>query len=480
MPTGLGKSDYLKEVVGAGHFLWLNGGMRKFILLTIAIILIARFYLGITRYLDVDEFAHLHWTYLITHGYLPYKDFFLYHIPLFQFALAPLFFLPPSWTIIVLSRIVLWILFIANLYLLYRITLLFTKNKIAGLMAVLIMAVFPMTFDKSIEVRPDLLMTFFFLTSIVLTKNRVFAAGFFYSLAILTFPKILFAAPALVFLLLRSTKKFIPFVVGLLLPITLFIFYLFANNMFIRGIDAIFHDSVAVSRSIGPFSLWLALSPYPLVYVTQGGISFPWIINTAVWISAIGGLVILWKNNRNHAIFFTLFFAGAILFLYIFPAPYLQYFLPLSYFASMLAAMMLVRFRLSGVIIVLLLFSFWQQWQLRVVPGADNGEQKQVVETILKISKPNDTVYDMVGSYVFRPDGYYICCHPYAEFVDQLSVRVPTLRDSLIAHHTKFIILDRTGQSLWKPKPEDLRFLQTNYVQSKYPKIYILITENIH
>ena len=80
----------------------------------------------------------------------------------------------------------------------------------------------------------------------------------------------------------------------------------------------------------------------------------------------------------------------------------------------------------------------------------------------------------MVGSYVFRPDGYIICCHPYAEFVDRLSPAPPTLKDSLIARNTKFIILDRTGLSLWQPKPDDLSFIKSHYLPSSYLKIYSL------
>ena len=80
----------------------------------------------------------------------------------------------------------------------------------------------------------------------------------------------------------------------------------------------------------------------------------------------------------------------------------------------------------------------------------------------------------MVGSYVLRPDGYYICCNIYSQFSAGLSVKLPSLAQSLVAKQTKFIILDRAGKSLWLPLPNDLTFIQTNYLPSLYPKIYTL------
>lgn len=173
--------------------------------------------------------------------------------------------------------------------------------------------------------------------------------------------------------------------------------------------------------------------------------------------------------------FWMAFIAGNILFIALFPVPYVQYVLPLSVAASVLAAHGLQKTTtaLNMIIIVTMISSFFLQYRQRTAPGAENREQLQVIRDILKISKPTDTVYDMVGSYVFRPDGYYICCHPYAEFADKLSHPPPSLRESLMAKNTRFLILDRTGQSLWKPKREDLDFLKTHYVPSPYPKIYI-------
>ena len=76
----------------------------------------------------------------------------------------------------------------------------------------------------------------------------------------------------------------------------------------------------------------------------------------------------------------------------------------------------------------------------------------------------------MVGSYVFRPDGYYICCHPYAEFAHKLTSGPGLdLAKSFIANKTKFLVMDRVGFVFWKSLDADKAFLLTNYLPMGNP-----------
>lgn len=462
------------------------------------------------RYFDPDEFAHLHWAYLVSIGQLPYRDFFFYIAPVFQWFLYPLFKLPPNPDILIFARLVQFLTYLGLIFLLYKITVSLLNRSVA-ILTILIFSVFPMTFDKTLEVRPDILMTGLFLASVYsLLKNKYFLSGLLFSLSLLVIPKIIFAIPAIGYLLFRQIRinKLIYFIIGLLIPFILFTGYLLKNNLLPLALQSIFQDSLIVNSGKDAFRPWVALSPFPLVYVNNGGISFPWIVNTAIWLAALAGLVILLVRKQIWGIFFLLFFTGATFFLFLFPVPYLQYFIPLTALASILAAILLKQlnrwliqaheeigqFRalrrrgpsvsegsqdtrnwtndLSALILILLLISFFLQFRERIKP--DNREQLGVIRDVLAISQPSDTFYDMVGSYVFRPDGYYICCHPYYEFIDKLSYQLPTLRDSLVTNQTKFVVLDRSGQSLWKPLPEDLNYLLTHYQPSGYPKIYVL------
>ena len=45
--------------------------MRIVYYIAIAFVLVMRLSLVLTRFFDPDEFAHLHWTWLMAEGYLP-------------------------------------------------------------------------------------------------------------------------------------------------------------------------------------------------------------------------------------------------------------------------------------------------------------------------------------------------------------------------------------------------------------------------
>lgn len=474
---------------------------RRFIplilIITIIGLLFTRLYLSITRYIDPDEFAHLHWAYLLSQGNIAYKDFFINFTPLYHALFVPLFWLPQNPSIVILGRLLHFLLYLLSLFLLYTLSIQTTKHRLMGLLTLVIYLVFPMTFDKSIELRPDLLMTVFLLAALVMigqkklwSRHRALMIGVVTGLSILTLVKILYAIPALMIYFFFQVPKnlrinlFFWTGIGIILPIACYLLYLGLNGASTLAFENIVHGSQLIKAGEGSFSPWLSFSPVPLVYVDAAGVSFPWLINTLIWIASIAGLLILTKKNRPTAFVFFLFLAGGVISLFLFPTPYMQYFIPLSPVISILAALCtsFVFGRIKGwfhvtyvfLILTMLLISGFLQYRTRVQKGADNQEQLQVIADIIKITNPDETVYDMVGSYVLRPDGYYICCNIYSQFASGLSLGVPTLAQSLTSKETKFIVLDRAGKSLWLPVPSDLTFIQTHYFPSSYPKIYLL------
>jgi hypothetical protein len=473
------------------------------LMLTLVGFLLARLQMAFVRYFDVDEFAHMHWAYLITIGKLPYRDFFYYVIPYFQWLLAPIFLIRPDATVLILARVWEYFIYAANVIFIYRLTNRMASNRHIGLLAAVIFAAFPMTFDKTVDVRPDMAMILFYLVSVDLiisvknwTVKRAFILGLIVSADIMLLPKIIFAVPALVYLFFvhRPRPQFIHVLwvlAGGIIPAMVFFGFLTINNITLPALNMILHDSVAVNVGKIPFSPWKALSPWPLIYVSSGGPSFPWQVNTAIWIAS--GVGLLWFIIRRplYGLYLGILTACGIVFLFEFPAPYTQYFLPLSVFAGIEAAFAVYLVHdlihkilrhhavteffyliIVGVIIAGLVQSFKIQYVIRVDPGNTNDEQLGVINDLLKISKENDTVYDMVGSYVFRPDAYYFCCHPYGDFAGSVTVKPPPLKDMLVKNQTKFVILDRTGQSLWLTPEPNLYFLKTHYLPSRYAKIY--------
>ena len=456
--------------------------MRIVYYIAIAFVLVMRLSLVLTRFFDPDEFAHLHWTWLMAEGYLPYRNFFFYIMPGFQWLLAPIlgiFGTTPSF--LIASRVFVFLVYGIVTWMVYRLSR-------SSLLAVLIFLAFPVTIDKTIDVRPDMAMLALYFGSILVKSS--FFSGLLFALSVLVFPKIVFALPALLYIrqpsLLLQWGVLRKWISGAILVGVGFLGYLWANDLIVQAVTSIMKDSFAVTAGKLSFSPLLLFTPYPLIYLTKGGVSLPWAANTAVWILGLAGLAMTIKTDRRMAIFWTLFIAGNILFVAVFPVPYVQYFLPLSVAASVLTGNALsVRAGLTRnpvffFLPLVFISSFFLQYRDRIQPGAGNNEQIRVIGDVLQVTRPGEPVYDMVGSYVFRPDGYYICCHPYAEFAGRLANRTMGqspgtadvdggLRQSLIATQTKFLVMDRAGFVFWQSLGKDRAFLLANYLPMGNP-----------
>ena len=533
------------------------------LLVIIGAMLILKLSMSLNRQFDPDEFAYLHWAYLLTQGKLPYKDFFFIIAPSFLQFLTPLFLLPQGPLIALVGRLVMYLVYLGTLGILYIFTKCITKNTITALLTVLIFTVFPMTFDKTIEIRPDMVMVLLFFVGIdLLLKSthsnsdkwvlpRAFSlptsssrapifrhcksidhmntlsptkqdqrgnlrdcgrskgiplpaapnlfflfSGFCFSLSFLVMFKIIFALPAVLFLLLGNQDKktilkhLIFLSIGAVLPFVGLFFYLYANSIIPNFITGIISHAYISNAGNNTFSPLATLSPWPLIYITKGGISFPWVVNTVLWIITIPGFFLFIKAFRRIGLFLLFLFVGATFFVILFPKPYVQYFIIPTAIASITIAYaltigftwiqkrtrtsfwsLLILFSLAGIFG----YSFFLQYQSRTGFYAQNEEQLGVLADISKITRPDEPVYDMVGSYIYRPDSYYICClFTSPLFADKVKPAIPTLSESLVASKTKFLVMDRKGYVFWQVKPEDLAFMTTHYLPSAYKKIYTL------
>jgi hypothetical protein len=485
-------------------------------LIAIAFMLLLRLHLGIVRFFDPDEFAHIHWAWLIASGHAPYRDFFFYILPIFQWLLVPIFLFAPSVKLVMATRMVAFVIYVILLFVVYRITKQVTGRTNTSLLAMVLFAGFPMTIDKTIDVRPDTLMTllYFFGVSRLLRRNPLerkedaadadlFFASIAISLSMLVMLKIVFAIPAIIFLyimkLIDTKGKGILFIIlGGIVPVLILVSILAHDNLIPLAYRALTVDAWVVNNGKEPFSLIATLSPWPLVYIARAGISVPWITNTVLWGCMVLGLCILIIKKRVPGFFSLLFLISSIAFLIKFPVPYVQYFIPVSVVASLGAAVAVIgladtadaavlwltkKLRIPhlmpvGSILMLLVagfvsYSMYVQYTDRLGSQGSLHEQQTVISDILRITKPDEPVYDMNGSYVFRPDGYYICCHPYNEFLHRFTRYIGPLKKSLLQTKTKFLVMDQKGYVFWYPYPSDLAFMAANYTPSNYPKIYV-------
>ncbi len=461
----------------------------------IILFLLGRLHLGFIRFFDQDEMSNANWIYLVSRGYIPYRDFFYYYTPLFHWLLAPVFFLPEGPYLAIMLRIIIWVVYAGLIYLLYKLVYQLSQKKLISLLTCLIFISFPLTFDKTIDVRPDTLMTLLFFTAIYVlyTAKRLnprlfFVAGLLVGASSLVFLKIIFAFPALLFILLSSykgnlqeylKKHILPFVTGFCLPFGFFVIYLLLTGSVLVAWKDIFRGSLVYNFSLGiTFSFSDVLGPWPLIYLQKGGITLPWLVQMSIWILGILGIpiVVIWR--QRFGIFMLIYIFFAFLFLFAFRRPFVQYFIPLSLIFSINIAF-LFQFLLNlfkPFYLLILLFtallaaSFFLQYHDRTLNL--NSQQLEVLEQVHEHIPQNEPVVDLVGSFIYRPAGFLYNVPSYDLLVDALDPNYPTLSQVLAGSQVKYLVMDQKGFIFWTVKPDDLTFILTHYLLSPWFKIY--------
>jgi len=251
-----------------------------------------------------------------------------------------------------------------------------------------------------------------------------------------------------------------------------------------QAIDILTHGVFVYSTTGSEFSLLSALSPWPLVYTNAGGYSLPFFINCAFWILSLLGIPLLMKKNMPAGIMTILFFIGGIVTLVVFKRPHLQYFIPLAMIGSITASIAIekILFKLfarrektkfspaSLALALLLSYSFFLQYRDRMMMR--NDEQLQVLEEVALHIPKHEPVYDMVGSFIFRPDAFPWTTDTYYMYAYQIQPDLKPLREFLINRQVKYIVLDQKAFIFTNPPPEDLQFIITHFLPSAYFKIY--------
>ncbi len=122
------------------------------------------------RHFDVDEFEHSHAAWCVFKGMLPYKDFFEHHTPWYYYVLCPFFnwfdvagSLEGARHFLLFGRGLSLVLTTLSIFLVSQIGRLWEDRKV-GLLAGLFLLSQPIFFEKSIELRPDVLASALFVS----------------------------------------------------------------------------------------------------------------------------------------------------------------------------------------------------------------------------------------------------------------------------------------------------------------------------
>jgi hypothetical protein len=143
-----------------------------FVVLATAGFLLARIPVLTHRPFDPDEFEHAHAAWCVFKGMLPYKDFFEHHTPWYYYTLRPFFHwfdvdgsFESARHFLLFGRALSLALTVASILLVALVGRLW-KNIGVGLVAGLFLVGQPFFFQKTIEIRPDVLALPFFLGSL--------------------------------------------------------------------------------------------------------------------------------------------------------------------------------------------------------------------------------------------------------------------------------------------------------------------------
>jgi hypothetical protein len=445
------------------------------------------FNLGMTRYFDVDEYAHMHWTAQILMGRRPFVDFLTFFPPGFAWFLT-LSFIGGWGTVqpLLSARFLMFLLFAATTGVCALLFWEQRKNFFGAILTIVFISFLPMPFDKYLEIRPDLLATFVILLATLMqvkwmkTGKQKFAvlAGVFYSISYLVLPKMvpnILAGIGIAGWYVLEGKQvqtkigrqtifavLKPFLLGLCAPALLFLLWAVTLGDF----STVWYSLTALSIESNKISKYFIMMPdlffYPNgIYYGQNGYTNGLYTNHVVWV--IGLVFGVWrlltpfltverKKIKAEVLIAVQCFVQVVFYVLLVPLKHAQYLIPIGVFVGYFAADFvsavwrktegntISRYVFSGVFLFGLVFLYQMFLSVNSVKlGWTNSQDiKRLKEMYAKIP-PNTYVLDLDGQTLYDKDPYYACCIPFGQFAEFLSRPLPSLSDALEKTDTKYI-----------------------------------------
>lgn len=390
-------------------------GLKKILYYSIAIMILWLGVVSIRMHFSPDEFEHIHSAWLVLNGYVPFKDFFQNHNPLFWYTIAPFIkIFGNTITTVISLRIFMLFLTVMIGYVTYKIGFSITNSKNVGLLAMGLLLTTEMFYHRSIEVRPDVpqvlfgMIAIYYLLSFLKTNRtiEICLSGFCLALSFLFLQKSIFLI-MMVFLLIgwKIYKKEIRFLDAIwifgafLIPLIIYGIYLMGTES-IR--DYLMFSWISNFKRENPFS------PFKMI--------FRWLSSSNLWFLMPAALLRLWvpvNNNRSFDLKFLSFVGlGVIASTFLVPHPFSQYFMMMippmclvnaDYLYGKLQQGFSQKFKVFVIVFVL----FVPLVNLALVTRSSNERELKIVDYITKQTTANDYVYDL--SYnLFRKDPHFL------------------------------------------------------------------------
>ncbi len=495
-------------------------------LFVLGLLLFWHWKLGLVRFFDADEFAHLHWGYSFSIGERPYTDFFYLFPPFFLYPLAAIFkIFGRTVEALFAGRMFIFFVFLATTGVLFLIAKRL-RNLHFALLTVIIFAFLPLPFDKFIEVRPDIVATMLALGGLLLfiaaepyktdkanKTNRInrwyFFSGLSYAASLAVVPKtVFFLVPVGVVFAYRwlrgdkgdggdegnrgrEKKDGFYFFLGMV-PVGLVLFLIlssFGNLEF--SIYSMTRMASEVTKVLGSkFYMRPDIFFYPNdLFYGIAGWSIPLWVNLMIYVTAsvwaihrllgfnLGGdgpAVAKAMAGKREFLVAGSFWANLTAFVFFYPLKHSQYLIPVAPFVAFYAADLTIRLisqiRLiwirSAILMIVLagiVIVSSQMNQKKMQWG--NGVTMDKVNNFLKTIPPESAVYDLTGESVFFKNGYYFCCLPYGQYEEALYFRIPDIEKDLARRGTKYVHLG------WQRRLDEIPGQHARYIRENFEPV---------
>ncbi len=459
--------------------------------------------LGMTRYFDVDEFAHLSWAYQMLSGRKPYVDFLFYIPPGFQLFLMPLFAFGSGVTPFLAGRLVQFGTFVLLAGTTITLFWLMRRSWVA-ILAGVFLAFLPLPFDKFLEIRPDTLATLMVMMGMVFQilvlkgvtlRGRVtpyqVLAGFFYALSLLILPKVLPQVGVAIVVAL-FTKNIRSLLGGFVIPLAVFgLWALTLGNLdqVIYSLTKLPVEALKISQT---FIMMPDLFFYPnSIFYGASGWSTGLLVNHAIWIIAIfvaayrlvapflsvtpayAGVQSKTKNTKDWIPAFAgmtrkeqgmttpwaefliaaTFFTHVFFYIQIVPLKHTQYLIPIAVFIAFYAAdavdMVWQKAKHANLLstgIFLTMFFLASIWLWRVFVAVNtpklawtNTDTIRDLTTLYQTIPAAEYILDLTGQTIYYRHPYVACCIHFGQSAPYLSRPLPSLSQALEKTQTKYI-----------------------------------------
>ena len=436
---------YLKKLLNA------EDRFDTIIELTILFILALLLISSQIRYFDNDEYEHLHNAWLMIEGTFPLISSTSFHTPLLQWFIIPFMKITGESTIIIQTmRVMMFLVSTASLWLIYKITEELFQSRTTALLAVLLSVSNLVWIMVTPEIRPDNVMIFFTLLSfwVLIQYYKNPKAGYLIIFGLLALLAVLGKQNAIVFyfalclvftyevLLKKKALAIKTIIVGIVVLII------------ILQVDAL--------RMFFEVNIRKHIIPNDIKFFPTADLRKVWKFSPALFFLFFFQLMYPMKLGKGYEIFKKYLISASLtslVFLFLMNRPYLQEFLTMAIFMSILGANVLADMKrklnwklgyfVIGVIILPALI-YIPRTSFRHTLTDD----LRTTKAILEMSDRDDLVFDSYGKPIFRH-------HPMEP-------------DYLV--YTRFFIEDKSKyEKFFAVRESDVKFLIKDHYYSDYP-----------